>query len=167
MVNDCLKGYIGLAAADDAQSGLYAAALPGISVFNIGKITDNSESQSVASVFSDCEDRAIQTFMGAFAAAINERYCIADIEAIQTLMCANKSRVAVSLWYFIGHELMVERMASDRLNRYTTIDLKKAKELREFYMERAKWELDNAVKSIAMLEDSPEKDLVMMALPII
>jgi hypothetical protein len=52
------------------------------------------------------------------------------------------------LWYAIGAETMIERQGSDRLNRFTTIDRKKAFELQKFFEDRYDYELNNAVKSI-------------------
>lgn len=54
------------------------------------------------------------------------------------LVCSNKDVFATPLWYLLGIETMNEQLNSDRLNRYTTIDLKKAerrrKELEIMYM---------------------------------
>jgi len=51
------------------------------------------------------------------------------------LVCANKDVFATSFWYLLGIETMNEQINSDRLNRYTTIDLKKAEKLKN------QWEL--------------------------
>ena len=82
-------------------------------------------------------------------------------------MCENRAKAAVALWYFIGYELMIERIASDRLNRWTTIDLKKAKDLRDFFFERARFELDNAARSIAIAADAPPRELIVSVTPVI
>lgn len=50
--------------------------------------------------------------------------------AYDSILCANKKIFTQCLWYLLGAELMFERMYSDRLNRYTTIDAKKAEQLR-------------------------------------
>jgi hypothetical protein len=167
-----MKGYIGLSAqASGAESGLYADALPGISMENLAKIGQTADGDP-ASVFDACEDRAIRTFISAFAAALNEHYCISDMEVMDCLIESNKPKIALALWYFVGYELMIERTASDRLNRFTTLDLKKAKELHNFFNERAQIEVSNAVKSIdpvrsGCVEVVQERDLVMTAMPII
>lgn len=146
---DCLKGYIGLSVqVGTAESSLYACTLPGISLYNLDKIADKSEQADASGVFPDCEQRAVQTFRSAFTAALNECYKVADVEVVECLICESKPKLAVALWYYIGHELMVERIASDRLNRFTTVDLKKAKELRDFFIDRAEYELNIAVKGV-------------------
>lgn len=46
------------------------------------------------------------------------------------ITCSMKQLFSTAWWYCLGAELMIERMYSDRLNRYTTIDLKRAEALR-------------------------------------
>lgn len=46
------------------------------------------------------------------------------------IVCSNKTLFATSLWYLLGREIMQERIYTDRINRYTTIDLNKAKDLK-------------------------------------
>jgi hypothetical protein len=151
---DCLKGYIGLSAqVATAESNLYVVTLPGISLHNMEKIADKTEQAtnsytSAQIVFDECEQRAIQTFVSAFTAAFNECYKLSDIDIVKCIICENKQKIAVALWYYIGHEIMVERTSTDRLNRFTTIDLKKAKELRDLLIDRAEYELSAAVKGI-------------------
>jgi hypothetical protein len=151
---DFLKGYIGLSAqVATAESNLYVVTLTGISLHNIEKIADKKEQASdnlpnAQIVFDECEQRAIQTFISAFTAEFNECYHLSDIDIIKCIICANKRKIAVALWYYIGHEIMIERTATDRLNRFTTIDLKKAKELRDLFIDRAAYELTVAVKGI-------------------
>jgi hypothetical protein len=152
---ECLQGYIGLSASVAAvESRLYVVTLPGISLHNIEKIADKTEQVTDSKpdaqiVFDECEQRAIHSFTSAFTASMNDCYFISDMDIIECLICANKKKLAVALQYYIGHEIMIERMASDRLNRFTTIDHKKAKELRNFFLERAEYELAAAVKGIA------------------
>jgi hypothetical protein len=49
----------------------------------------------------------------------------------EQLVCNNKSLFATAFWYLLGAEALAERIYTDRINRYTTIDLNKAKELRQ------------------------------------
>lgn len=49
------------------------------------------------------------------------------------LVCANKDVFATSFWYLLGIETMNEQINSDRLNRYTTIDLKRAEKLKTMW----------------------------------
>jgi len=50
------------------------------------------------------------------------------------LVCANRDIFALPLWYLYGVETQTEVMFSHRLNRFTTSDLSKAGELRDFFM---------------------------------
>ena len=155
MMLDCLKGLIGLSReVATSESGLYVVTLPGISLFNITKIADKTEQINTANepdpivVFDECEDRAIGTFRNAFISAMSDCWHLADIDVAECLICENKKRLATALWWFVGHELMVERVSSDRLNRFTTIDRKKAAELRDDMFKRAEFELTNVTKGI-------------------
>lgn len=58
---------------------------------------------------------------------------ISVVCSYDNLLCANKKVFTNVLWYLLGVELMLERIFSDRLNRYTTIDAKKAKEQHDYY----------------------------------
>lgn len=68
------------------------------------------------------------------------------------LVCSNKDVFATPLWYLLGIETINEQLNSDRLNRYTTIDLKKAerrrRELEIAYMGGVdRDELGNVIKT--------------------
>jgi len=56
----------------------------------------------------------------------------------EALVCNNKDLFTQSLLYLLGIELMNERIYSDRLSRYTTIDLRQAELLRQEFMSRYK-----------------------------
>lgn len=66
------------------------------------------------------------------------------------LLCSNKTPWSNPLLYLLGAELMNERLHSDRLNRYTTLDLAKARELREEFDARYRQELLTAIDAIAL-----------------
>jgi hypothetical protein len=44
-------------------------------------------------------------------------------------VCNYRQNLAVAWWYLLGSELMKERIYTDRVNRYTTVDLDRAREL--------------------------------------
>jgi len=180
MTLDCLKGLIGLSkAVATSESDLYVVTLPGISLFNITKIADKTEQVNTSNepdpivVFNECEQRAILTFRNAFIGAMSECWHLNDLDVAECLICENKKRLATALWWFVGHELMVERVSSDRLNRFTTIDRKKAGELRDDMFQRAELELNNLIKGLdPNKSDCAEKpvqcaDIMFKVLPII
>jgi len=58
-----------------------------------------------------------------------------------------------AFWYFIGLELMFERIHSDKFNRWTTLSSDRAKELIGNYQAWAEEKSDNAIRGIRMKED--------------
>lgn len=146
---DCLKGYIGISPdIGTVESDLYLIELQGVTRDNLLKIASKPDQQDVQEVFNDCEKRAILSLKAAFKARLNECYRIANTDIIECLICENIEELAVALWYLIGAEVMSERQHSDRLNRFTTIDRKKAGELQTLFEERYAGELHNAVMGI-------------------
>jgi len=147
---NCLKDYIGISpSVGVVESNLYLTDLAGITLNNLEKIAEQKpEQEDFKAVFKDCEKRALMSFVGSFTASINECYHICDIDIINCLICENKKILGGALWYLIGAEYMIERIGSDRLNRFTTIDRKKAKEFQDFFAEKFAFELQNAVRSI-------------------
>ena len=68
-------------------------------------------------------------------------YCMSGIFSLNctfdAFICNNANTFAEPLWYQCGAELMTERLYSDRINRFTTIDKEKAKELRDYFSAEA------------------------------
>lgn len=65
-------------------------------------------------------------------------------------VCNNKSLFKMAFAYLLGEEFMNERIYSDRLNRYTTIDVQKAKDLRAEFEASFKDELSTAISGISL-----------------
>src|SRR3954470_16044322 len=138
---DCLTNYIGIAGGcnvpiynyqiDDivqAPSGFFINSdLPSISLKQMDKIADE-EQRTFIGLWSELQDRAIRKFRINARAGYKELFGVCDIDA--DWFCDNRELLALPLLYFLGSELMFERLYSDRINRYTTIDLSDAKELR-------------------------------------
>ena len=82
----------------------------------------------------------------------NNAYGLSVVATIKcdyaNLVCRNKQVFANALWYLLGAEVLTERIHSDRLNRYTTIDAKKALELRDEFYAQYKTELATALSTI-------------------
>jgi hypothetical protein len=53
--------------------------------------------------------------------------------SFDNVVCQNKDHFAQALLYCLGSELMTERINTSRINRWTTVDLPKAKELRKYF----------------------------------
>lgn len=146
----CLTGFIGLkgcGAQSVPGSGLFINSLPGITLEMVDKIAD-SEQITYVGVWNEVEQRAIMQFRTAFMAQLNKCYQINQRATVECIACENKDLLATSLWYLLGHELMIERIYSNRINSYTTIDEDEAKELRDYYMATFEKELEYAVQGI-------------------
>jgi hypothetical protein len=64
------------------------------------------------------------------------------------LAANNRALFANALWYLIGAEILVERLSSDRINRYTTIDREQAQENLAYMQEQYKINLEQALEGI-------------------
>lgn len=70
-----------------------------------------------------------------------------------SFICNNKNLFANSLWYACGYELLTERIHSERLNKYTTVDAKLARELRDDYALNFNSELNLALNGVNFTQD--------------
>lgn len=145
---DCLDKLIGLnSVSGTATSGLYLDMLPDITLGNSEKIVDENN-QNVDELFADVRKRTILRFKTLFQREINICLRINEKEAVECLMCENKELLAVSLWYLFGVEMLQQRLGSNRINRYTTTDRTRTKELQEHFMDMCLSELHTAVLGI-------------------
>lgn len=67
------------------------------------------------------------------------------------IVCARKGDFETALWYSHGAELMIERIFTDRLNRYTTIDRNRAQELLKYFEETAANELATTLDGVDLV----------------
>ena len=146
---ESLYGYIGLSVnLSEVESGLYLDGLPDISLTLVDKLTDKDGENTVAELWHKIEDRGIKKFRTSFINAVNKCHKISDVSICECLIESNYELLGVALWYLLGAELMFERMNSTRLNRYTTIEKGKARELRDAFLETFSDELSVAVNGI-------------------
>ncbi len=154
---DCLYNYIGLSSKtfqgdpEVESSGLFVDALPDISLNLISKLTESDEDDS-QELWQTIEKRSILKFRTFFINAINQCYKINKVDICECIICENVALLSTSLWYLMGAEVMFERYSSSRLNKYTTIDKPKAKDLRDEYMDIFNRELAVAVAGIDIQE---------------
>jgi hypothetical protein len=73
--------------------------------------------------------------------------------SFDVLVCNYKNELATAWWYLLGAELMQERIYTDRINRYTTVDLSRAKDLRAQLKQDFMNELLTFVDSIHLTGD--------------
>lgn len=69
--------------------------------------------------------------------------------SLDNLACDSKDIFALPLWYLLGSELMMERMVSDRINKWT-VDRKQAEELKAYYDAEAEKALSQAIAGISI-----------------
>lgn len=145
----CFTDFIGLQGCHlgEPASGLFINSLPGITLERVDKIAD-SEQVTYVGVWNDVQKRALLRFRTSFMAELNKCYQINERTTVECIACENKDLIATSLWYLLGHEMMIENIYSNRVNRYTTIDKEESKELSAFYLTRYEEELAAAVQGI-------------------
>lgn len=69
-----------------------------------------------------------------------------------SIICCNKQEF-IDVWMFLlGCELMLERLYSPRLNKFTTIDREQAQELKDYYTAEYERALEEAIKGISVEE---------------
>lgn len=147
---ECLIGYIGLQACPDQpepESGIYINTLPGISLESIEKIA-NPDQVTYAGVWRDAQTAAAMRFKAGFMAALNECYTINKHCDYEQMICDNLEVLTAAWWYLLGNQLMLYRINTSRLNRFTTVDLKQAQELYTHYQVEYEGALNNAMKVV-------------------
>ena len=143
---ECFIDYIGLSACagvyESPASGIYINSLPGMSLESIDKTADQ-EQINYRGVWDDVQSNANAQFRTDIIAQINKCYkinCDCDYDA---LICENQEVLTQAWKYLLGVWLLIFRINSNRLNRYTTLDVPQAKELLDFYQS----EYDKFLKS--------------------
>lgn len=146
---DCLTGYIGLKVCGDetSASGMFINSLPGISLESIDKIAE-SEQITYAGVWADVQAEAAVRFYVDVVTEITKCYSITPYCDYEDIICDNKLKLAVAWRYLLGNQLMIFRLYTTRLNRFTTIDLEQAAQLRDFYQVSYEQALSQAVQII-------------------
>lgn len=151
---DCFQNRIGIKGCDapsdiDSEPQLYINELPGVTFDNIAALVDDDQ-ETFLGLWADVVKRTLKKFEIILRSKINELYSINEQTKLECLACANVNLFDVALWYLHGTELMNERLGSDELSRYTTIDLEKAEALRSDFYNEFLQALNDAVKSMDM-----------------
>ncbi len=149
----CLIEYIGLSYCagiyEQPASGIYLNSLPGISIQSIDAIAD-SEQTTYLGVWADVQSSAAAQFRIDVISEMRKCFKLDSTCDYDTMICDNRD-ILVQAWkYALGVWLMIFRLNTDRLNRYTTVDKKQAEELKKFYQE----EYDKALEQSVQLMDT-------------
>jgi hypothetical protein len=156
---DCLIDYIkieGTTYPPDTgglYSGLYINKDLPINLKQIDKIADEEQGTFLV-VWSEVQKRGVKKFVNRVKAGYKELFniCFLDDE----WFCDNKAYLALPLLYYLGTELMIERQYSDRINRYTTIERARARELREEFQGEFYTQLKDALELIGCVAGNDE-----------
>ena len=132
---ECLIDYIGFfncADQPDPPSGMYINTLPGITLESIDKIATN-EQVTYLQVWADAQKEASIRFLNDFKIELNKCYTLSNKCDYGDMICDNIDHLLVAWRYLLGNQLMLYRVNSTRLNRFTTVDKKQAEELVNYY----------------------------------
>lgn len=132
----CFIDYIGLSSCVGAYtapaSGIYINSLPGLSLESIDKVADQEQINYIG-VWDDVQANALPDFKVDVMAEMRKCYeldCECDYD---TLICDNLETLTQAWKYKLGIWVLMFRINSNRLNRFTTVDIPQAKELLTFY----------------------------------
>lgn len=132
----CFTDYIGLSLCAGAYevpaSGIYISSLPGLNLESIEKVA-TQEQINYTGVWADVQVNALPDFKVEVMAEIRKCYelnCDCDYDA---LICENLEVLTQAWKYKLGIWILQFRVNSNRLNRFTTINIEQAKELLTFY----------------------------------
>lgn len=113
-------------------SGIYISSLPGLNLESIEKVA-TQEQINYTGVWADVQVNALPDFKVEVMAEIRKCYelnCDCDYDA---LICENLEVLTQAWKYKLGIWILQFRINSNRLNRFTTINIEQAKELLTFY----------------------------------
>jgi hypothetical protein len=145
---ECFIDFVGLSYCpgiyEQPGSGIYLNSLPGISIQSIDAIAD-SEQTTYLGVWADVQSSAVAQFRIDVISELNKCFKLNRDCDYTTLICENRDVLTQAWKYYLGVWLMIFRLNTDRLNRYTTVDRKQAEELQAFYQVRYEDALNQGV----------------------
>lgn len=147
----CLIDYIGIryCGEESPESGVFINSLPGISLESIDKIA-NEDQVTFLRVWEDVQQEAATRFFNDFVEKLTECYRLNPYCDYEQMICDNK-RVLLNAWkYLLGNQIMLYRIHTTRINRFTTVDIDQARELKDHYQV----EYENALKQAVKLADT-------------
>lgn len=130
---------------ENSTSGLYINVDLPITLDMLNKIKETDQADLKA-MWDEIQDRGIKKFIIRVKQGYRELFGVCNVE--DTWFDDNKEDLSFALLYYLGSELMIERIFSTRINRYTTIDRKKAEELKMLFDEEFPTQLKAALEII-------------------
>lgn len=151
---DCFIDYIGVNGGSEGEapaSGLYINQLPGVTLKMIEGIKE-TEQNAFVDLWNDVQQRAMRKFSKDYKGKFENKYvgfCCDDEECDPETICCDNKALFVDAWMFcLGTELMIERLYSSRMNKFTTIDKEQASELKDFFQVEYEKNLNHAIKHL-------------------
>jgi len=156
---DCFLSYIGIyapgvltpPAPPAPESGLYINKDLPISIQEIDAYAD-AEQETLWIVWDEVQKRGIKKFISKVQAGYRDLFgsCFLD----EDWFCDNKAELQLPLLYFLGAELMTEKIYTTRINRYTrAFDIARAREMREEFTNEFYSQLKDALGNIGQVEE--------------
>jgi hypothetical protein len=146
---DCFINYIGLSlcagAYDAPASGIYINSLPGLNIESIDKIADQEQVNYVG-VWADVQNNALTQLRLDIMTEIQKCYQVNNDCDYDAMICDNIEVFTQSWKYLLGVWILLYRINSNRLNRFTTVTIDQAKELKDHYQVEYEKFLSQAVK---------------------
>jgi hypothetical protein len=148
----CLKNYIQIEGCTapvyaGTPSGLFINKDLPISLNEIDKLADN-EQESFLGVWDEVQNSGIKKFVNRVKAGYKELFNVCFLE--DDWFCDNKQKLALALLYYLGVELMITKIYSTRINRFTmSFDSNRAKAMREDFQAEFYIQLKDALELIA------------------
>lgn len=149
----CLLDYISLDVCSNnpSASGLSILTLPGITLESLDKIATEDQITYLG-VWNDAQKEAAVRFKSDFIREVNKCFQINTECDYEDFICENKEKLVNSWRFLLGNQLMIYRIYSTRLNRFTTIDIEAAERLKDYYMVEYEKYLTQEVKFIDFSE---------------
>lgn len=146
---NCLSDYITIKTCEGQAipEGGFINSLPGISLASIDA-SATEDQLTYAGLWVDVQNEAFTIFETDFMAEINRCFELNAYCDYEYMICNNKRRLLQSWKYLLGAQLMVFRIYSSRLNRFTTIGAKEAVELKDYYQTQYDAAIKQAVKLV-------------------
>lgn len=132
----CFIDHIGLSLCagvyESPASGIYINSLPGLSIESIDKIADK-EQLNYRGVWNDVQVNALAQFRLDLMMEVQKCYQIDPSCDYDAMFCDNIEALTQAWKYILGVWVLLYRINSNRMNRYTTLTIDQARELRDYY----------------------------------
>lgn len=127
---ECLRDYIGLRLCSDdvVTSGLYINSLTGISI-QMMEASAKSEQATVRLLWNETQEEAYHRFYVDFIMELSKCYEMTPYCDYDEIICANLKVLSKAWRYLLGHQLILYRLFSPRVNFFTSIRREEADEL--------------------------------------